>query len=174
YKRHLWQASSPTFDQNSLLPYLGKGYTLHVVIDRYKEKKIRFVNNEFLATLKSSKNQRREVRKLFYAWLEEKAKSILKVKVRKYSRFASAKPRKIIIKDMRNRWGSATNSDVLNFNVKLLKAPEDVIDYVVLHELCHLKVRDHSHHFWGLLRKVMPDYRQKVDWLSTNAQGLVE
>jgi predicted metal-dependent hydrolase len=57
--------------------------------------------------------------------------------------------------------------------VNLVKAPEDVIDYMILHELCHLKIKEHSHHYWDLVHGHMPSYQEKIDWLKTNAWVLV-
>jgi predicted metal-dependent hydrolase len=84
------------------------------------------------------------------------------------------KPSEVIIKNLKNRWGSATKDNVINLNVNLLKAPESVIDYIILHELCHLKIKEHSHKFWDLLHKFMPDSREKIDWLKINGSNLVE
>ena len=66
-----------------------------------------------------------------------------------------------------------TKEGSINLNVNLLKAPEDVIDYIILHELCHLKIKEHSHHFWDFLRKSMPNYQDKRDWLNRNGNNLV-
>ena len=83
------------------------------------------------------------------------------------------KPPQVIIKNLKNRWGSATKDNVINLNVNLLKAPEKVIEYIILHELCHLKIKEHSHHFWDMLHKFMPDYQVKVEWLRINGNRLV-
>ena len=57
-----------------------------------------------------------------------------------------------------NRRGSLTKNGVLNLSLNLINAPENVIDYVVLHELCRLKIKEHSNHYWDLLYKYMPNY----------------
>jgi predicted metal-dependent hydrolase len=54
-----------------------------------------------------------------------------------------------------------------------MKAPEDVIDYIILHELCHLKIKEHSHHYWDLLHKFMPNYYDKIEWLKVNGSSLI-
>lgn len=53
------------------------------------------------------------------------------------------------------------------------KASDDVIDYMILHELCHLKVKEHSHWFWDLVYKHMPNYQENIDWLKVNGTGMV-
>jgi predicted metal-dependent hydrolase len=64
--------------------------------------------------------------------------------------------------DLRNRWGSLTKNGAITLNVNLVKAPEDVIDYIVLHELCHMKIKEHSHHYWDMLHRFMPNYHDNV------------
>jgi predicted metal-dependent hydrolase len=62
---------------------------------------------------------------------------------------------------------------VVNLNLNLLKAPEDVIDYMILHELCHMKIKEHSHHYWDMVRKYMPNYKENIGWLKVNATILL-
>ena len=95
-------------------------------------------------------------------------------KVTAYSKKINLKPPKIIIKNLRNRWGSVTRRGVLNLNLNLLKAPNEVIDYVVAHELCHFVIKKHSHHFWDLLSNIMPLYEDSILWLERNASPLIE
>jgi len=83
-------------------------------------------------------------------------------------------PEKINIKKLRSRWGSTTKNNVINLNENLLKAPKGAIDYVILHEICHLKIRNHSHRFWELLQKFMPDYLENKHWLEVNSTRIVE
>lgn len=81
---------------------------------------------------------------------------------------------KIVIKNLRNRWGSVTKEGVLNLNVNLLKSPSKVIDYIIIHEMCHIKFKAHSHHFWILVHKIMPGYNDIIIWLERNASSLIE
>ena len=69
------------------------------------------------------------------------------------------------IRNQRTRWGSCTEAGALSFNWRLLLAPEPVLDYVVWHEACHLRVLDHSPRFWALVRRHCPDYQQHRRWL---------
>jgi len=78
----------------------------------------------------------------------------------------------LTIRNQRTRWGSCSASGAMSFNWRLLLAPPDVLDYVVWHEACHLQVMDHSPHFWGLLERHLPGYRQPQRWLRHNGSGL--
>jgi len=83
------------------------------------------------------------------------------------------KPSKIIVKSLKNRWGSATEKGVVTLNSNLLKAPKDVIDYIIIHELCHLKIKNHSQRYWNLVRKFMPYYQAKITWLDANSKSIL-
>ena len=77
--------------------------------------------------------------------MNSKADLLFKEKVSQYSKIINVIPNKVIIKNLKNRWGSITKNKTVNLNVNLLKAPEDIIDYIVIHELCHLKIKGHSY-----------------------------
>jgi predicted metal-dependent hydrolase len=77
------------------------------------------------------------------------------------------------IANQRTRWGSCSSSGAMSFNWRLLLAPEDVLDYVVWHEACHLKQLDHSPRFWALLSRHRPDYREQKAWLRRHGGTLV-
>jgi predicted metal-dependent hydrolase len=78
----------------------------------------------------------------------------------------------IRITSARTRWGSCSPEGRLNFTWRLILAPPEVVDYVVLHELAHLKVKNHSKRFWNKLQSMMPDYKSHVAWLRQNGHGL--
>lgn len=166
------QIIKPTFVKKSILPYLGRNYPLRI-FKKQTSTDIEFVDGEFMVTLKSLNAAKGLIKRVFESWLIKKAKSIFKDKVGEYSQLLGVKPKKIICKNLKNRWGSITKVGAINLNINLLKASEDVIDYIILHELCHLKIKEHSHHYWDLVRKHMPDYQQKIDWLAVNGTALV-
>jgi predicted metal-dependent hydrolase len=131
------------------------------------------MNGEFLISSQSPRVSRKHIRYLYEEWLLEKARSIFNQKTRAYCTEMGIKSPQVVIKNLKNRWGSATKDDVINLNVNLLKAPENAIDYIVLHELCHLKIKEHSHHFWSMLQEVMPRYQEQIEWLRINGSRLV-
>lgn len=101
-------------------------------------------------------------------------KRFLLKQVKSYAEKVGIIPSKVNIKKMRTRWGSASKDNVINLNEHLLKAPKGAIDYVILHEICHLKIRNHSHRFWELVRKFMPNYEENKRWLEVNSARIVE
>ena len=80
---------------------------------------------------------------------------------------------RITIRCQKTRWGSCSSKGNLNFNCLLMLAPPEVLDYVVVHELCHRKEMNHSKSFWKEVEKVMPDYREAVRWLKENGVELM-
>ena len=168
------QIMKATFEEGSTLPYLGRNYPLRIMRHQQKkENKIQLVNEEFLVSVDNSKPSGRRIKALYEGWLMQKAHTIFDEKVKQNSIQLGVQPRQILIKYLKSRWGSATKDRVINLNVNLLKASEDVIDYVILHELCHLKIKEHSHHFWDLLHRFMPNYHDKINWLKVNGTSLV-
>jgi predicted metal-dependent hydrolase len=167
--------AKPVFEEGSTLPYLGGNYPFRIVKGHEKSntsEKVKLVNGGFLI-FSGSRLSSKNVKSLYDEWLLEKARSKFEQKTKVCSMELGIQPPQVIIKNLKNRWGSATKDNVTNLNVNLLKAPESVIEYVILHELCHLKIKEHSHHFWDMLHKFMPDYQEKVEWLRTNGSRLV-
>jgi predicted metal-dependent hydrolase len=80
---------------------------------------------------------------------------------------------KLTIRGQRTRWGSCSTTGAMSFNWRLLLGPEDVLDYVIWHEACHLVVMDHSRRFWSLLERHRPGYREPQRWLRDNGSALV-
>ncbi|WP_100182685.1 M48 family metallopeptidase [Candidatus Nitrosotenuis aquarius] len=105
--------------------------------------------------------------------IKKYSKSFIRGRIRHYSGKLQVTPQKIVFKKLRGRWGSTTKDNAINLSVDLLKAPKPVIDYVVLHELCHIKIKEHSHQFWNLVHRFMPDYEQRRKWLDLNGKVII-
>ena len=80
---------------------------------------------------------------------------------------------KITIRNQKTRWGSCSSKGNLNFNCLLMLTPPEVIDYVIVHELCHRKEMNHSGTFWAEVEKVIPDYKEQVKWLKENGGQII-
>jgi len=101
-------------------------------------------------------------------WYFEKSSKIIKQRVNRYSKLLNLFPKKVIIKDQKKRWASCSKDGTLRFNWRISMAPVSIIDYIVVHELCHLKIKNHSSDFWKLLSIAMPDYQNRRNWLKNN------
>lgn len=78
----------------------------------------------------------------------------------------------ITIRDQKSRWGSCSSRGTLSFNYRLIFAPIKVLDYVIVHELCHLTHMNHSKNFWNMVASVMPEYKIYQNWLKDHGQEL--
>ncbi len=113
-----------------------------------------------------------ECRGLLRAWYAEKAAGILPARVTGFAAILDYRPKKIRISDTRRRWASCSTSGTLSFCWRLVLAPPEVIDYVIVHELVHMNQPDHSKLFWEKVRRVIPDYDRHRNWLRYNERML--
>ena len=104
--------------------------------------------------------------------LYTKSKETITKRVSYFARLMGVSYRNITIREQKTRWGSCSSEKNLNFNWKLILAPPEVLDYVVVHELCHLKEMNHSKAFWDEVGKVMPEYETYKLWLKENGWKL--
>ena len=105
--------------------------------------------------------------------LAEKAAEVLPEKVSRFAQQLGVSYGRITIRSQRTRWGSCSAKGNLNFNCLLMLCPEEVQDYVVIHELCHRKEMNHSTAFWAEVEKHCPDYRIHRKWLKDNGTSLI-
>ena len=104
--------------------------------------------------------------------LTTRAKRVFPPKVKKYAEVIGVTYGNITIRMQKSRWGSCSGKGNLNFNCLLMNAPEEIVDYVVVHELCHRKEMNHSPRFWAEVEKVLPDYKERRKWLKDNGMKL--
>ena len=105
--------------------------------------------------------------------LAKEAAEVLTVKVRQFAKWMGVGYGCITIRSQRTRWGSCSAKGDLNFNCLLMLCPEEVVDYVVVHELCHRKEMNHSAAFWAEVERFCPDYRIHRKWLKENGASLI-
>ncbi|RIV29219.1 M48 family peptidase [Alicyclobacillaceae bacterium I2511] len=106
-------------------------------------------------------------------WLKAQAMQTIPARVQQWAAQIGATYNKIRIKDQRSRWGSCSSQRNLNFNWRLVQVPEFVLDYVVVHELCHLWEMNHSTRFWSLVGTHFPRYEEARIWLRQNGVALL-
>lgn len=100
------------------------------------------------------------------------AREYIPRRVEHYLPMTGGRYERITIRAQKTRWGSCSARGTLSFNWKLMLAPPDVLDYVVVHELCHLTHMNHSREFWEAVERVMPDYRTRRRWLKEHGSEL--
>jgi predicted metal-dependent hydrolase len=102
-------------------------------------------------------------------WLKDRVKVDVRFMAKYYSNMLGLKYQDVKIEALSHMWGSCTKGGVIKINWHLIAAPKSVLEYVVLHEICHLKHRNHSDEFWALVLKKMPQYRLAAKWLQTHS-----
>ena len=101
--------------------------------------------------------------------LRSQAEAEIPGRVYAYAKLMGVAPRRVTIRGQRTRWGSCSAKGNLSLNWRLVQVPEEVRDYVVIHELCHLRQMNHSSRFWDLVRSVCPNYREHEVWLRAHS-----
>ena len=105
--------------------------------------------------------------------LASRAKQVIPVRTAHFAQQMGISYGRITIRSQHTRWGSCSAAGNLNFNCLLMLAPLEVLDYVIVHELCHRKEMNHSPRFWEEVEKALPDYRQRKEWLKNQGRALM-
>lgn len=105
--------------------------------------------------------------------LAEEALKVIPERVEYFAKVIGVTYGKITVRNQKTRWGSCSSKGNLNFNCLLMLAPPEVLDYVVVHELCHRKQMNHSKAFWLEVEKVLPDYKEARKWLKEEGSQMI-
>lgn len=164
------------FVSGESFPYLGRNYRLKVIEDGSREEtrldlkdgRFRVVVSEWL----EDQARKEAVHETLRQWYQDRAQAILTAKAEALSKQIGVQPSHVVVKNQAKRWGSCSRNGTLNFNWRLVMAPTSIVEYVVAHELCHLKIHDHSKYFWQLLGAILPDFEKRREWLRFNGPSL--
>ena len=126
----------------------------------------------FLARIYKKEYQKSEYEKRLELPYREAARECITRRADYYCRILGVTYQRIAIRDQKTRWGSCSSNQTLSFNWRLILAPPKVLEYVVLHEVCHLQQMNHSKAFWSLVCEQMPDYKIWQKWLNENGNLL--
>jgi predicted metal-dependent hydrolase len=146
-------------------PYLGKQAPLRLVRN---QRPALVMDGDF--KLVESAQPRAE--SVFEAWYKKQARAVLTGRVEFFAHRHGYNVQRIRISSARTRWGSCSTKGTLSFTWRLVMAPPEVIDYVVVHELCHLKELNHSKAFWAQVEAILPGYKSQRKWLKQNGGEL--
>ncbi len=146
--------------------YLGRTYRLKVTDDILEN--FVFRGNQFLIR----KGKLKDCEALFKEFYKLKALHKIPERVKLYSGKMGLQPNLIKVQELGKRWASCSPDGNLNFHWRCMMAPLSVLDYVVVHELAHLRYMNHTDAFWNEVDKVIPDYREKAAWLKFNGANM--
>ncbi len=153
--------------------YLGRTYRLKLI--EGKAEPVRLIRGRLVVQLPSlDSGKARDVKIVgqLTNWYQEHALRHLREKTARIAECIGVTPSGIRVKSYKSRWGSCHVDGHIFYNWRIIMAPHSVIDYLVVHELCHLVHHNHSPAFWKLVESTMPDYRQAKAWLKENGPGL--
>jgi predicted metal-dependent hydrolase len=150
-----------------MFEYLGSAYPLEIV--EQQRKSLLLEDGRF--KLAGSVQGRAAL--VFERWYQERARQILNERVDSFARQHGFQYTRLGITSARTRWGSCSASGSLNFSWRLIQAPMEAVDYVVVHELVHTAIHNHSKKFWTKVEQIMPDYRERRKWLRSNGHRLL-
>ena len=144
------------------IPYLGRDLEVSI---QENHGGIGSISTEGDRLIINLPNQNHKLGLIVVQWYKRQAAEIIGEKVEKLSTKFRLTYNKLYIRSQRTRWGSCSYNGNLNFNWKLIMAPEPVIDYVVIHELMHLEEMNHAKKFWKLVAEQCPQWREHKKWL---------
>jgi len=155
-----------TFSEGELFPFLGISYPL-VLVER-RRPKLSLGSNTF--TL--SRYHLPQAKDIFINWYKKQARRIIADRLERYCHSFPERP-EVRITSATTRWGSCNSQKkTLNFTWRLVMATLEIVDYIVIHELAHLKEPNHSRNFWKIIENTLPNYKEKRYWLKKNGHQL--
>ncbi len=149
--------------------YLGRNFRLKLVSGGLQEVKLKGGYFQF-GVSKGTKGE--DIQNALVQWYEEHALERLTKKTTRYAGIMGVSPNSISVREYKSRWGSCSSKGDISYNWRTIIAPHHIVDYVVVHELCHIEHPDHSPAYWKSVEREIPDYMKCRAWLLENAVRL--
>jgi Predicted metal-dependent hydrolase len=161
-----------SYDHGEVFLYLGKSYPITILTNPEQNNDYCLIQQDKLnvCVRVHNDNSVKQALKRFYY---QQCKALVEERIRIYQKEFKMKPRSIRIIDDVSKWGSCNSKLELDFNWKLAMAPIEAIDYVVVHEMCHMVHLNHDRSFWRLVGKILPDYEKRNAWLAISGWKMV-
>ena len=158
---------TPDFTEGTKLDFLGFQYEIqYSQVVKKNEERIIIENSKCIIFARTFDTE--NLKEMIENWYRKEATEILKNRMSQIQQKVGKEPSKVSVKTQKKRWGSCTSKGHILLNWRLILAPVEVVDYVILHELCHLHHMDHSPKFWGKVMEFDPHYQNKRKWLKQN------
>ena len=172
--RRLMMVRTKRFISGEAFLYLGRQYKL-LVLDESNDDipSVRLFRGHIEVRAPAASDQESQIaliRSMLIDWYREKALRRLENLTTRYARNLGVEVESVRVREMKRRWGSANHSGRVAYNWKIILAQKRLVEYVVAHEVCHLKYDDHSREFWRLLERAMPDYERRHLELAVNGR----
>lgn len=166
-KLYLHQQQQPAPKREMLsgeaFPYLGRNYRLKITTGKLQP--VKLIHGRLQVVVPKAMRHEHIIRDMLTHWYRLQAEIRFKEKVKRYASVVGVEPTDVSVKTFKSRWGSCNVKGEVQFHWKVIMAPNRIVDYVVVHELCHLKHHDHSPAFWKSVERIVPDYLECKAWL---------
>lgn len=144
--------------------YLGRNYSLLIIEDdSLKKPQTKLYQGKFV--ISTPTKDQVKLKASMEEWYRQKTLEKVHERIAYYKRYFDVEPTDIKVKEQKKRWASCTSKRELLFNWRCAMAPSWVLDYIVVHEMSHMFIMDHSKDFWSLVERIMPDYEKRREWL---------
>jgi predicted metal-dependent hydrolase len=160
--------TAKTYEHGESFLYLGKEYPIQITQDTEIQQDYAVFEEEKLHIF-VKKPEDEKVKQALKRFYYQQCKMLVQKSIKSHQSHFKLKPRSIRITDNKTNWGTCDSKQQLTFNWKLAMAPLEVIDYVVVHEMCHMVHLNHDRSFWRLVGKIIPDYEQQENWLALSS-----
>ena len=148
--------------------YLGNEYPIQIFeVSDIKQDHVLFEANTLHIYVKQIEDE--SIKQAFKRFYYQQCKALVEKSIKTNQKEFKVKPRSIRISDSKTTWGTCDSNFQLTFNWRLAMAPLEVIDYVVVHEMCHMVHMNHDRSFWRLVGKIMPNYKEQENWLALSS-----
>ena len=162
------------FVNGEAFPFLGQNFRLKV--QEGHRVGVQLSEGYLLTTVRPSEvgeQRKQRIQQYLKSWYRSRAEERLQEKVERYSKQIGVSPKGLRVREFKSKWGSCDSRGTIAFNLNLIKAPQPIVDYVVIHELCHMIQPNHSKNFWKEVEKYDASYKEHRAWLKQHASELI-
>ena len=160
------------FIDNERFYFRGNEYRLSLILGGKEEVKI--VDGLLLVTFKDDRSiDSKNVKSLIEDWYVRESAKILNTRTYEFAKKMKVRPTGITVKNYVSKWGSCTAKNKISYNWRIIMAPDCIVDYLIIHELCHIIEHNHSKNFWNYVGTYCEDFQKKRKWLRENGHKLV-
>ncbi|AFV22846.1 hypothetical protein Mpsy_0637 [Methanolobus psychrophilus R15] len=155
--------------------YLLRGRRYRLKVIKGDDVSLKFNNGRFIATVPKDvleSEYKALLHPLFMEYYQQKAEQVISERVKRYLKYFDNEPSLVKVQDLKGKWGNCSKTNQLRFNWRIVMATTSIIDYVVVHEMCHLKHKNHSKEYWDSIKTILPDYEKRKEWLRINGKIL--
>lgn len=161
-----------TYEEGEQFLYLGESYPIHIIEDSSVTRVSVELKDKTLEVIVPERDEDL-IKKLLTRFYKQQCKKFVESRIRVYQSNFKMKPKNIKISSNKKTWGTCNSLRELTFNWKLIMAPVDIVDYVVVHEMCHMIHLNHDRSFWRLVGKYIPNYEEHQQWLKESHWKMV-